>query len=352
MPISNKATDQNLNAINPPTDDQQPITRHSKSSKLRRRLIGALLLILILGPYLYSRIQAPGRRVQWFDNLGRVEIERTFDGELSIISFNIAHGRGTADSNWTEAGPAKRERIAAIAQELKQIDADIVILNEVDFNSTWSGGQNQAEAIAVAAGYQYRVEQRNLDFGFVYGNWQFGNAILSHYPIVDAQQIDFPPEKVWEDWLVGGKRGALTSVRLAADKIIRVGAVHLEHRSETVRAAGADLLLKLSEDDEQSQFILAGDFNSTPDGFPNSNQPDGASNALDLIFESNAFHCVPKSNPQTHDFTFSTMQPKSVIDWIMVSRQAPEQVSPFTQYRVIDTTLSDHRLLHAIIKLD
>jgi len=160
--------------------------------------------------------------------------------ELSIVSFNIAHGRGTASSNWAEGGQPKQERIAAIAQKLKTIDADIVVLNEVDFNSTWSGGHNQAEAIAIAAGYRYRLEQRNLDFGFIYGSWQFGNTILSHYPIVDAQQIDFPPEKAWEDWLVGCKRGALATVRLTPDKTIRVGAVHLEHRSETVRAAGAD----------------------------------------------------------------------------------------------------------------
>ena len=344
MTKSSNANDQQTSEGSPPA--------HRKSIKLRRWL-ALVLLLLLFGPYLYSRIQAVERRVQSFDNPGRAVIERTFDGELSIISFNIAHGRGTASSNWTEGAQPKRERIAAIAQELKNINADVVVLNEVDFNSTWSGGQNQAEAIALAAGYQFRVEQRNLDFGFIYGSWQFGNAILSHYPLGDAQQIDFPPEKSWEDWLVGCKRGVVASMQLAPDKTIRVAAVHLEHRSEVVRAAGANLLLQLDGDGEGDRLILAGDFNSTPFGFPHSNQPDGASNALDAIFESNAFHCVPESNPQTSDYTFSTMQPKSVIDWIMVSRQADlEQVSPFTQYSVVDTTLSDHRLLHAIIKLD
>ena len=47
------------------------------------------------------------------------------------------------------------------------------------------------------------------------------------------------------------------------------------------------------------------------------------------------------------------MQPKSVIDWIMVARQANEQQeTPFTKYSVLDTALSDHRLLHAVIELD
>ena len=342
---SDKPDDQELN------DNEQPIDSGRKPMKLGRWLILALLLIA-LGPYLYSRVLAPHRRVQLFDNSDHAQIERAFEGELSIVSFNIAHGRGTASSNWTEAGQPKRERIAAIAEKIKQIDADVVVLNEVDFNSTWSGGQNQAAAIASAASYRYHVEQRNLDFGFVYGSFNFGNAILNHYPIVDAQQIDFPPEKNWEDWLVGCKRGALASVQLTPDKTIRVGAIHLEHRSETVRAAGADLLLKLNDTDAANRLILAGDFNSTPFGFPQTRQPKETSNALDLIFESQAFHCYPESNPQANDFTFSTMQPKSVIDWIMVSRQANQgQPSPFTQYRVVDTTLSDHRLLHAVIKL-
>ena len=333
-------------------DELQTTSPNQKPKKLFRWILLALLL-LGLGPYLYSRFQAPQNRVQQFDSGSNAEIQRTFGSELSIVSFNIAHGRGTASSNWAELGGPKRKRIADIAAELKRIDADILIFNEIDFNSTWSGGQNQAAAIAEAAGYRYRVEQRNLDFGFIYGSCQFGNAILSRYPITDTQVIDFPPEKNWEDWLVGCKRGALATVQLTHNKTIRVGAIHLEHRSETVRAAAVEKLLKLSNDKAAGRLILAGDFNSTPFGFPKSRQLDGASNALDLIFESKAFHCYPESNPQPDDFTFSTMQPKSVIDWIMVARQANEQQeTPFTKYSVIDTTLSDHRLLHSVIELD
>ena len=325
----------------------------NKPNRFRWKFILILLLLVGLGPYLYSRFQAPQNRVQQFDNGDNAGIQHTFGNELSIVSFNIAHGRGTANSNWAESSEPKRKRITAIAERLKEIGAGIVVLNEVDFNSTWSGGQNQAAAIAKAAGYRYHLEQRNLDFGFIYGSWQFGNAILSHHPITDPQAINFPPEKNWEDWLVGCKRGILATVQLTPNKSIRVAAVHLEHRSERIRAAGAEMLLKLNDDKAAGRLILAGDFNSTPFGFPRSKQLDGASNALDLIFASKAFHCYPESNPRPDDYTFSTMQPKSVIDWIMVARQANEQQdTPFTKYRVIDTMLSDHRLLHAVVELN
>ena len=111
------------------------IANPNRKPKKIFRWIALALLLLGLCPYLYSRFQAPRNRVQQFDNGSNAAIQRTFDRELSIVSFNIAHGRGTASSNWAESGEPKRQRIGDIAAELKRIDADIVILNEVDFLS-------------------------------------------------------------------------------------------------------------------------------------------------------------------------------------------------------------------------
>ena len=84
-------------------DEPQTTSPNRKPKKIFRRIILALLLLGV-GPYLYSRFQAPQNRVQQFDNGGDAEVQRTFDSELSIVSFNIAHGRGTASSNWAELG--------------------------------------------------------------------------------------------------------------------------------------------------------------------------------------------------------------------------------------------------------
>ena len=87
-------------------DEPQTTSPNRKPKKLFRWITLALLL-LGLGPYLYSRFQAPQNRVQQFDSGGNTEVQRTFGSELSIVSFNIAHGRGTASSNWTESLKAK-----------------------------------------------------------------------------------------------------------------------------------------------------------------------------------------------------------------------------------------------------
>jgi len=73
-----------------------------------------------------------------------------------------------------------------------------VVLNEADFDATWSGGINQAQWIAKHAGYPYHVEQRNYDVSLPFFKPRFGNAILSRWPILDAEQIELPAVSKWE----------------------------------------------------------------------------------------------------------------------------------------------------------
>ena len=73
--------------------------------------------------------------------------------------------------------PSERsDRLREIADFLIEVDADVVVLNEVDFDASWSGHLNQAEFLASRAKYPYRVEQRNLDFRVLGWTWRFGNA--------------------------------------------------------------------------------------------------------------------------------------------------------------------------------
>lgn len=309
-----------------------------------------VILIVGLGPYLYSRANAPFQRVQISTQPSATDAASEpaeYRKRVRVVTYNIAHGRGKAPSNWTEGGTPKRIRILEIAEFLKSQNADVVVLNEVDFCCTWSGHQNQAAAIADAAGYRYVVEQRNLDFRFVYGSFQFGNAILSHFPIAHAEQISFPPEKAWEDWLVGCKRGVVATIKPSRTQLIRVAAVHLEHRSESTRVAGAAVLEDLVDPLQATPLIVAGDFNSTPEGFPASSPSADGANAMDRLFASGEWQRRPLSEPTEAELTFSSIEPKSVIDWILVS----EDRFPIREYRVVRSELSDHFAVLADVDL-
>jgi len=331
-----------------PVDGAAVLTRFKVFFQRRKKLLLIVLLIVVaaLGPYVVSRLRSPGRRVVLREVAGtQQESSRGPVKVLRIATYNIAHGRGPTDGNWAQGGGPKRKRIRKIARMLAEAEADVVILNEVDFDATWSGHQNQAAAIAETAGFPYRAEQRNLDFRFIYGSWKFGNALLSKYPIVEARVVDYPPVAGWESWLAGKKRGLLCTLQLSKRRRVRILAVHLETRSAAVRVASAKRILKVAQQ-TGPPLIAAGDFNSTPMEFPRSTQTAEGDNAIELLTASRLFQRFDIGTPDGNDFTFTSMQPHCVIDWILI----PDDWT-FLEYRVLQSDLSDHRPVVATVKL-
>ena len=89
---------------------------------------------------------------------------------LKIASFNIQHAA---------------QGIDAVAATLKEADADIVGLQEVDFKTSRVSGVDQPSVIAKKAGYEYYRFIRAID----YKGGEYGTAILSKYPIVSFEVI-------------------------------------------------------------------------------------------------------------------------------------------------------------------
>ena len=233
------------------------------------------------------------------------------------------------------------DRLRKIGKLLQKIDADVVVLNEVDFDCSWSHGVNQAAVLAELAGYPYRIEQRNLDFRVLGWRWKFGNAILSRYPIDGVLGIDLPGYSKWETEFAGQKRGVLCEVHTDSG-YVRVIAAHLCHRSEDVRVASAELL-------NQFDFptIIAGDFNSTPPDFPRSGADANGANAIATLDASGLFKRSPMTAPAAAGRTFRSQEPVSTIDWILIPI-----AWEFTGYEVIDSQLSDHRPVVADIRMN
>ena len=63
---------------------------------------------------------------------------------------------------WAQKGHiVLMDQIAAL---LRTINADVVVLNEVDFDSTWTHSVDEARYLAEKAGYPFLAEQRNIDY--------------------------------------------------------------------------------------------------------------------------------------------------------------------------------------------
>ena len=305
-----------------------------------RVLVVAAAVVLV--PYLFSRIAAPTRRISVFADSDVVQRSAAGKETIRVACYNIAHGRGVADSNWSGGTLDERmDRLDKIGELLKRIDADVVVLNEVDFDSSWSHSVNQAEYLAKIAGYDFRVEQRNLDFRVLWWKWRFGNAILSKAPISNAYVVDFPGYKWWETLLAGKKRGVKCEVTFNGSHHVIVGC-HLSHRSESLRVQSAQFLV----DDIRGGFdplFIAGDMNSTPSGFPKHNVDKQERNAIEVFDRSGLFVRNPATAPpEETSLTFPSTNPQMVIDWILISNDYS-----FQDYRVLKSDLSDHLPIYA-----
>lgn len=311
----------------------------SKSESTRRRKLrrwsGFAFLLMLVGPYFFSRMAAPFRRCRIIVSASDSKACDSSDS-LKIAIFNIAHGRGKADSNLSGDSADKTRRIQEIAEYLKRLDADVVVLNEVDFCSTWSGHENQAATIAKLAGYPFRVEQRNFDMRFLYGSWKFGNAVLSRKPIERCDPIELPALRLGESLFAGQKQASVVTLRISKSRTVKLVPVHLDARSELTRLRSVQTICDHLHS-ESGPIVLAGDFNSTPTQMPGSEASSNGGNAINYLDESGDW-IRQTIEPKKSQFTFSTMAPSRTIDWIIVSRRCE-----LSSYEILDSELSDHR---------
>ena len=320
----------------------------NKIRTLKRVGWAALIaLLLVLAWYGQSRVLAPWRCVRIIKIDAPASLPDTEQKSLRVAAFNIAHGRGGAygAGNWTGL---TREEIHAhlklIADQVQEAEVDIVVLNEVDFQSTWSRGIDQAQAIANYAGFAYCVEQRSIDAALPFLKFRFGNAILSKYPLRDAQVLRFAALSKKERAFAGNHDSLLATVETPLGDL-RILAVHFYTRSEDVRVECARSVLSMMEE-EELPLIALGDYNSTPSDYPNHRKSEANENAMDLLLDSELLAVKSEETDAEHYLTFPSASPKMAIDWILSTPGiVQEKVS------VIESDLSDHLMVTAQLSI-
>lgn len=325
--------------------------RHTGSPLLQRiRRATALALLVILAITLlwwtWGRITAGDRRLAVHTEPGMAPVPADIDGgPVRVLAWNIAHGRGDLGPhplrNWRGGSASERDaRLRSIADVIRNVDADVVVINEADFDAAWSGGVNQAKFLAEAAGYPVRVEQRNFDMRVPFLRLGFGNAVLSRLPVEEVQWVELPAHSDLEELLVGSKEAVLVKVR-TGETSIAVVAIHLEYRSEETRRAAVPVLDSLAGTWSEP-LVLAGDFNTAPPGWPAVGRPTALGELLELGWRS------PRAvgRPAADELTFPTYSPVESRDWILA--EAPLRIA---ESRVLHEAaeLSDHAPVVALV---
>ncbi len=312
-----------------------------KTRKARVRLVVRVVVgvvVFVLAWYGVGRATSPWRVVRVMDGgvgfEGASDTSLDADGLLRVVTYNIAHGRGTGDSNWTDSD-TRGQRLRDIAGLLREMDADVVVLNEVDFCSVWSGHENQAALIAAEAGYRYRVELSNIDMSVPFASYRFGNVILSRHPIRGAEVIGLPGYSWWETLLGGKKRAVVCEIELAGGEFIQVVGVHFDTRGdEDIRVRSARAVIEAISGSDLPT-VIAGDLNSTLTGLPRAQVDSQGWTGVDVFVEEGGF--VGRVYGSEIAKTFPSWEPNRTIDWVLVGFEMD-----LIRVEVGDSDLSDH----------
>jgi len=161
---------------------------------------------------------------------------------LRVATYNIHKGRGLD----------QRVQIGRIADVLREIDADIIALQEVLSVEGKEAKDHQARFIAREMGFYYRIgENRRLRGG------AYGNVTLSRFPLVHSHNYDITqPGRE--------QRGCLrTDLQIAPNRVLRVYNLHLgtsyRERHYQARKLFDSGILKPSS--RAGPRIVLGDFN-------------------------------------------------------------------------------------------
>lgn len=232
---------------------------------------------------------------------------------LRILSYNIHHAEGVDG----------KLDVPRIAQVILSVDPDLVALQEVDKNTIRTGKVNQDIELS-------RLTKMNSVFGsnITFQGGQYGNAILSKFPIIKNKNFLLPNVDS------GEQRGLLQSqIQISNKENILFFSTHLDHRrSDTERLASAKAINQIISLDNKSPAILAGDFNDVPDS-PTLKELG----KVWLRTNKKILRTIPASKPSRQ------------IDYIFVQ---PKERWKIIESQILDEDIaSDHRAIFSIIEL-
>ena len=172
---------------------------------------------------------------------------KTLADRIRIVTYNIHKC----------CGLDRRVSPARIVEVLREIDADIIALQEVVCIANGTREYDQARFFAEELAYEYCLGENRQLRGGVYGN-----VILSRMPVRASRNYDIS----WRRW---ERRGCLRAdIELANDRLLHIFNVHLglaftERRHQARQLVGADILMNA---ELQGTRVVLGDFNEWTHG--------------------------------------------------------------------------------------
>ena len=234
---------------------------------------------------------------------------------VRVLCYNIHHGEGID----------RKLDLKRIAKVIQSVSPDVVALQELDRKTERTEKVDQPAELGRLTKMQV-VFEKNISFQ----GGQYGNAVLSKFPISKHKNVHLP---LFDD---GEQRGVLIcelQPKSLAEPLLFF-CTHLDHRSpDRERLASAKVINKLLAERGQSLAILAGDLNATRD-----------TNVLSTF----AKHWRIANSKELR--TVPVTKPKRQIDFILTTPMGHWKT---VEVRVLDEAIaSDHRAIFAVLELN
>ncbi|HYE83474.1 MAG TPA: endonuclease/exonuclease/phosphatase family protein [Clostridia bacterium] len=273
---------------------------------MKKLLLLAAAVISVIAYLNYSSASVPVALEKKIIENGNAESISDDIPAIKVMTYNIH--RGINKNNELD--------LDGIVEVIKNSGAEIIALQEVERYSVRTGFKDQIGYIADKLSMHYAFG-KSINIL----NGQYGNAILSIYPIEEYEVSKLPSE---------GERRTLLKAGLDIDgNKISVYNTHLG-LNESERAMQIEEIIKITGDDKY--FLLAGDFNMRSD-------------KLAMIYKS-LTDCASFEDGE-EKVTFESEGLSERIDYIFVSKEFE-----IKEFDVIHTDASDHYPVISKIKLN
>ena len=228
---------------------------------------------------------------------------------LRILTYNIHHANP----------PSKAKEgtidIEAIAKVINNAKPDLVALQEVDVQTERSGKDlHEAKALAELTGMRCYFAR-----AMHYGGGQYGDAVLSRFPIADSATYNLPIEEGAKEEI---RSLCVIKVKLPKNQEIHFASTHLG-LSEATRLLQAHKLLEVVKA-FKLPLVIGGDFNAAPN-----------SEVIKLLDSELTRSCL-----EDCAFTIPVNKPNHKIDYIMY--RPSNRFNVVKQEVINETYASDH----------
>ena len=220
---------------------------------------------------------------------------------LRVMTYNIHHAEGLD-------GKVDLERIANV---IRQSNADIVALQEVDKNTRRTGGIDMPADLARRPGMNI-VFGANLDN---YQGGQYGTAILSRFPIESHEN------HLLKQTREGEQRGVLQAVLAVNQGQLLFICTHLDHTGDPAeRLFSETQFTGLFARHAGLPALLCGDFNDTPASELHKRRSKKWTDAWSIAGKSNGFTMGSANPTRRIDYIWLSSKKNFRVRWVDVPR--------------------------------